>query len=236
MIMKTNEITLKIPAPIAARPGLTLHERVALAFVHEHPRCRNITLARHLGISVRGAEAMLRRLRQLGHIRSAGRGRARRMEVSFPAEPTKKCGVQQETESHTKCKVEQPIIALVQHEPSTSDFAELHLSLYETCLEHGDFESACHHLDLIRERLERDAEFPAEQKTNLLAALAHMENRCFCFRVGREMAEGLPASEQRALALEFCRASPGQLASFRQQMESGELPGEAVKVIGLRSE
>ena len=83
-----------IPPEIAVL-RLTLNEKAALAHITKNPTCTNKALAEIVGMSERGAEAMLHRLRKLGHIRSVGKGRARRIEVLLHVEHTAKCGIQQ---------------------------------------------------------------------------------------------------------------------------------------------
>ena len=231
----TNSIKLEItiPAAIAAVPGLTLQERAALTYVHQHPRCRNSTLARHLGMMERGVEALLHRMRQLGHIWSVGRGRARRIELSFPVELRTECGVQQNEESHTNCGVEQSTVAMVKCEPSTQEFAELHLALAENCVEQGLYKAARGHLEMIRARMVRDESLTPEMKTNLLTYHVVVENQYFAFQAGAEIAGKLPGKQQKELALTLCRASPEKLARIRKLVEANGKLENALEILAL---
>jgi hypothetical protein len=231
----TKDLTITIPAGIAEQPGLSLLERIVLDHIHRFPACSNRRLAKRTGLSVRGIEAMLARLRKHNFVRPVGRGRSRRHELLFDVEHHMNCGKNESEKSHTKCGPQEIAAPACTREPTMAEFAELQLSFCEICFERGLFEAARLHLVAVRERLEQDTEIPAEQKSKLLAALTQMEDRCFCYGVGEQMAEGLPASQQRALAVTFCRASTSQIALFRQCVESGELPDKAVTMIALRS-
>lgn len=218
-----KEITFTIRAPIAALPNLTLIERVALANIGEHPGCSNAPLAKLLGISVRGVEDLLRRLRDSGLIRQIGKGRARQLNLTFPVEQHISRGQSENSVSHIECGVAATAMAVAIPEPSTKDFVTLHLSLYETCLEFGEYEHARKKLELARNRLEADTEIPIDQKSKLLQALKFQEDRCFAFKIGSEMTACLPASEQHELALTLCRASAEKMAMFRERVEAGAL-------------
>ena len=178
----------------------------------------------------------MRRLREQCYIAQTGKGRARRIELLFRVEHHIPGGNEQDEKSHTKCGSQKPAMVVVKHEPSMEEFAELRLSLAEECFGHGFYDAARLHLVAVRQRLECENEFPAKQKTSLLTALHQMEDRYFCYHIGSQMAKRLPANEQRALVLRFCRGSPTQLALFRKKVESGELSHKAVSVIGLGSD
>lgn len=61
-------------------------EKLALHFVHGSPGITNYQLARLLKMQPRGAQDLLRRLRQRGYIVSHGNGRARKMDLAFRVE------------------------------------------------------------------------------------------------------------------------------------------------------
>ena len=90
--MKIPDVTIVIPAAIAALPDLSLAERVALAHLRQWPGTRNSRLANLLGLSERGVEQMLRRLRERGLIPQRGKGHARVLRVIFPVEHHTECG------------------------------------------------------------------------------------------------------------------------------------------------
>src|SRR5882757_7719905 len=124
--MKTKSIEIKIPAGIVALP-ISLSEKVVLEHIRQFPGCSNARLAELLGISGRGVENMLRRLRSQGYIEQVGKGRARRHRLKFKMEAGQEhtlCGNNNNdhscAESHTsrgekrKC---QPI--QIRRQPST---------------------------------------------------------------------------------------------------------------------
>ena len=106
--MKIPDVTIVIPAAIAALPDLSLAERVALAHIADHSACSNGDLARLLGISVRGVEQMVRRFRARGLIQQTGNGHARVFRLLFPVEHHSKCEEHQGAKPHTKSGKHEP--------------------------------------------------------------------------------------------------------------------------------
>jgi hypothetical protein len=215
-----TDLNIVIPAAIAALPGLNLSERVALAHIAKRPGCSNAALAKLLGVSVRGAENLLRRLRANGLIQPVGRGRARQHVLLFPVEHPTLCGKNDDGKSHTECAVAPPALAVVKAEASTYEFMALRLSFFENCMECGEYACAMKHLADIRERLEGDADIASGLKARSLASLKKLENQCFAHGIGARLAEGRPGYVQREIAQTVCRASAEQLALFRQHVES----------------
>src|SRR6266581_8604176 len=87
-----NELTISIPASIAALPDLNLIERTILARIEEWPACHNADLATLTGLSLRGVESTLARLRERDLIQVTGKGRARRLFLQFHVEQHTRCG------------------------------------------------------------------------------------------------------------------------------------------------
>src|SRR6266436_1386743 len=100
--MKPSALTIVIPGEVVCLPDLTIAERITLAHINEFPGCSNFRLAKLLGISVRGVEEMLRRLRERGLIEQVGSGRARTLRLVFPVEHHTKCEENEDAESHIK--------------------------------------------------------------------------------------------------------------------------------------
>ena len=195
-----------------------LTERAALDHIKQHPRCSNASLARVLGFSICGVEKLLRRLRDAGHIQQNGKDRAR--YFLFPVEHLTSGGISDAGESLPRGE-SRPGLAIVKREMPTGDFIAERLSFFENCMAACAYEHAQKHLELARKWLEMDAQFPAEEKTKLLAGLKVQDDRSFAFGVGAMMADGCPAREQRELARTLCRASADQLAVFRERVEAG---------------
>lgn len=228
---EAEDLTIRIPAAIRGLPGLTLAERTALARLDKWPGSSNSALAKLLGISKRGAENLLRRLRRQGLIHQIGKGRARRHKLTFHVEQHTLCGKSEQQEAHTECVVGSSSLALVQPE-QIHDFIAKRLAFYESCFHAGNYDAARHHLTSIRKRLESDTAVGGAM-ANWLLALKAMENRCFGFHVGNEMARELPPGKQEVLALALCRAKPDQLERFRQRVESGACLKDGEGVIRL---
>lgn len=72
---------ITIPLAIDAIPGLDLVEKILLSCVEKYPHGTNERLSALTGLSVRGVQAALARLRKRNHIGTDGRARARRMWV-----------------------------------------------------------------------------------------------------------------------------------------------------------
>lgn len=233
--MNSIELQITIPAAIAAIPGLTLQERAALTYVGQHPHCHNSRLARFLGLTVRGVESLLHRLRRLGHVRSVGLGRARCLQVTFPVEPTIECGVQHHEKSHAFCVVEETKVAGRKSEPSTEEFFELHVALAENCAENGLYKAARSHLEMARLRVEADDTLASETKTTVTANLVVMENRYFAFEVGAEVARKLTVEQSKELTLTLCQATPQKLARIRQLFEAKGKLEDSLEILALPS-
>ncbi len=117
----TNEpqdLTIVIPAGIAALPDLNLVEKAALAHIAKFPGCSNGRLSKLTGLSVRGVEALLARLRKRGLIQMAGKGCARRHEPTFYVEHHTPCGKDEIAESH---KVDPAKLALFRQKVETGE-------------------------------------------------------------------------------------------------------------------
>lgn len=87
-----TELTIHIPVAIASLPNLDLIERAILNRIHERPACRNADLAALTGLSQRGVESTLWRLRERDLIQVTGKGRARRLTLTFHVEHHTQCG------------------------------------------------------------------------------------------------------------------------------------------------
>ena len=87
-----TDINIHILAAIVALPDSDLIEKTILARIHEWPACHNADLATLTGLSERGIESTLARLRDRGLIQVTGKGRARRLWVRFHVEHHSACG------------------------------------------------------------------------------------------------------------------------------------------------
>lgn len=89
----SEDITITIPAAIAALPDLDLIEKTLLARIDESPACHNADLAVLTGLSKRGIQSTLGRLRERDLIQVIGKGRARRLFLRFHVEQHMGCCV-----------------------------------------------------------------------------------------------------------------------------------------------
>jgi biotin operon repressor len=83
--MNTTSLEIRIPAAIAALP-LAISEKLVLTRIAANPDCTNDELAKLLGITERGIKKILQRLKSGGHTDQSGKGRARRLYLTFPVE------------------------------------------------------------------------------------------------------------------------------------------------------
>jgi hypothetical protein len=236
-IPQTNDVTLVIPAAIAALPDLNLLEQAALAHIYKFPGCSNAGLAKRTGLSQRGVEALLARLRKRRLIEMSGRGSARRHELTFPVEPRTKCGKTEVVESHKKCEQsntgESHTVGVCKSEETTLTFINRRLAFYKNCFNSGMLGHAREHLEAARARLELETGISVEEKAKIIATLVPHENRVFALEVGAKMAAKLPPAKQERLALALCNAPPDNLVLFRQQVEAGHLATNAIEVLAL---
>ena len=254
---QTHDVTVIIPAAIAALPDLNLLEKAALAHISRYPACSNAGLSKLCGLSERGIESLIARLRKRGLVEMLGEGRARRHELTLPMEPStncgkaeveesrKKCGSDECDESHAKCGKhaagESPIACDIdtlaspgcKAEEPLAVFSERHFSLHDKCFEAELFDDARKHLELLRARVELDTEISVDQRTEWVRGITNQENRCFAFQTlkNAESNNELSEDQLRATAALVCKADPAQLALFRQQVEAGALPGKAIKLL-----
>jgi hypothetical protein len=104
--MNSHPTIAQIPV-INGIVGLSIAEKVALGFIHNHRRCANEVLAHLLDFSIRGTEQLLLRLRESGHIRQVGRARC--LELAFNVDSRSECGrastdgLAKAPKAHTEC-------------------------------------------------------------------------------------------------------------------------------------
>lgn len=98
-----TDLNLCIPASIVGLQDLNLIEKAILNRIRERPSCSNSGLAKLTGLSVRGIESTLARLKKRGLLGSQGHGQARRLILTFPVEHHAPCGQDLNASSHIQC-------------------------------------------------------------------------------------------------------------------------------------
>ena len=222
-----------MPPEVANLANTTLLERLALAEILRRPTRTNAGLARLLGLSVRGVEAMLRRLRDRGLIKAEGKGRGRCLVPSFHVERHIDGGDGDGDKHHTNEVVQRPQLS---RQPSTVDAVNFRMSAYDNCMSAGAYDAAGAHLQAVRRLLEADTEFSVVQKKPWIEGLVEAENRCVAFRVGAELAAGLTSESQKSLALAICNAPAEKLALLREQIDGGTLTLDATALLECAKE
>lgn len=226
-IYQTKDLTITIPAAIAALPDLNLLERAALAHISRYSACSNASLSKLTGLSVRGTEAMLARLRKRGLVEMSGEGRARRHELMFQVKPRTDCGKTEVAESHKKCGNHASGESLISCAVGTpaSPFPKLD-EVLKNYFSRGLFEDAHKHAELLRAQVELDTTMPCELKAKSIKALTDVENRCFALEKLQSVVastDNLSDAQLDAAIMRVLKADPAKLALFRQRVEAGAL-------------
>lgn len=230
-----KDITLTIPGFIAAEPELSLSEQVALATIHYNPRCSNLLLARKLGLSSRGTENLIARLKGRGLLVQIGSGASRRLRLTFHAEHHTLCADTDTPHLRTNCGERNDDDSLRLAHPSArlSEFEVVvgRRQLISNCLQMGEHEAALQHLVALREIAER--ELTGEPRDQVMRVLADDETVIHGLKVLSEM----PVSRQERIALTSAlgSATSAQLAVLRERFQNqAELAG-AITALALPS-
>ncbi len=250
-------ITIHIVAEIAALPDLNLIERAILNRIHERPDCSNGGLAKLTGLSKRGIESTLARLKKRELIRSRGHGHARRLWLAFPVERCMECGENvnaelhmgcgknQNENTHMECGVdwnsERHTTSGVRTEKSipeiSDDSAKLlqsekgHSDALFNCLLVGAFNQARLHLDGLRQCVGKLSQVAPEMKERNDRVIQTYDSFIFILEAGGECIERRD-ERVRLMPLLF-RASPERLTEVRQQVEAAKARGAPVDLKGL---
>ena len=205
---------------------LTLAERTVLAFIADHPTCSNHRLAELVGMSLRGIEALLRRMILRGYLRSYRKGRARRLELTFPVEHHIPCGDLECAKPHTNCGNQLAVInppGNPQPElPLAEAFEQTMRTIDQIVHEPGwSPETPYRLIQSLITRVENDwADCPEKQ-----AVLDHLIWRRDGFYAVCYCARNLPKQYHRQATRFLLKASPDHLAQLRQRIETGQLAG-----------
>jgi hypothetical protein len=232
--MNNNTIEIKIPGSITALP-LSLSEKVALTHIHQFPGCSNAGLAELLGVSCRGVENLVRRLRGQGYIEQVGQARARRHQLKFKVEVGEDhtfCGNKNDdhscTESHISCGEKHVCRPVPVHRHLSAPTRELtleedynrtigmigHLCQYENPFPDG---IASLYGRILRRIVNEAPESRA--KDNRVKELTTRRDAFVAISV----ASRLPRKYHRQAARLIHDATPEQLAEIRLRVEAGQL-------------
>ena len=248
--MKIPDVTIVIPAAIAALPDLSLAERVALAHIADHSACSNGDLARLLGISVRGVEQMVRRFRARGLIQQTGNGHARVFRLLFPVEHHSKCeehqgakphtksGKHEPGESHRSCGPSAPPAADLPTPPPTQDAVKgRQLSAdamikreYERardCVDRRDLAGALGHYRLLKEQISSLPDGGAKYKSEFIAAVEEEETRVLACKLLFQQARArkMPRQMFNTLVRAIPHLGEQRLSQIRPALDAQERLG-----------
>ena len=214
---------------------LTLNEQTALEFIADHPRCSNRRLADHLRLTVRGAEELVKRLRNAGYLSTRGRGRARRLQVSFPAEHHTECAVVESEKANTRCgdQIAQPVgedrVGRVRPElPLDAQYEQTMRVVDDLALERNYHPSFIYHeLESLIARVESELSDGPVRKAILESVI---QRRDWYFAAQYCLRE-LPNKHHRQANLILNHASPGQLAQFRERVTAAQLTANVPRLL-----
>ena len=227
--------------------GQSLTEQAALAFVREHPACSNRALAKRVGITERGAEEMLSRLRKTGLIRQVGRGRGRRHDLTFPVDAHIQSGKTEMPKSHTECGVDPgPGLAVarkslpsgmgvVKREQSFDQFCDLHFACFEACLRRGRFDDALGHVKALQERLEEVQSCTPDEAARAMKQLGVLEDRVKVYKWVMAQSEYLSDEQTRFLIARVRWADENRLARIADYVKGNPVladPNHLIAMLG----
>lgn len=235
--MKTpaQAYTFTIPACIVALPGLTLPERVVLARLAEQPTTSNGKLVRLTWLTHRGVEALIRRLRQQGHLQLVTVDGTRHLLVPAASASHTECGKPNATTTHTACGPSaappdnSPPDPTVETERQLPSFGalELRLTLARTCLERRDYRNARLHCEAGVQLVTVEEGLDPAVRANGVAALQRSADILFAHEhlMPRLVSYPRPAIETAVCWIE--NAPSAKLAGFRSQFLAGVSPAQA---------
>lgn len=247
-----SELNITIPASIVARSDLNLIEKAILNRIYERPACSNGNLAGLTGLSLRGIEATVARLKKRELIRSSGHGHAHRLWLTFPVERHVECGHNGNGQSHTECGKNQNKNTHMEcgvdwnSQSHTTSGVRNEMSIPETsadpalllqsekrhsdalfkCLLAGEFNQARLHLDGLRQCYGKMTQAAPELKEQLDRVLYIRDSLIFILAAG-ETCAGSHTERVRLIPL-VCEAGPAKLAVVRQQIEAAKARGAPV--------
>jgi Winged helix-turn-helix DNA-binding len=247
-----QDLIINIPASIVALPDLNLIEKAILNRVHERPGCTNPGLAKLAGLSVRGVESTLARLKERGLVCSQGHGPSRRLSLTFAVEHHAECGASVDMQSHTACGTNQsgnshtecgaPVNAQshtmsgVQIDPSATDATKLqtaYVFAQVDCLAKGEFEEARRH---ARQYYSKLAQIEPRARGLTGRWLQNDENIVFVLETGCRDYRRLPERQRVQLARLALNADPETLIEVRKAIATAEANGVVIDLKRLLTE
>lgn len=232
---KGKSLTITVPEAIAVRADLSLVEKIALSIIVRYARCSNQKLARELGLSVRGVENLLVRLRRHNLIRQVGNGSARTLRLTFPVEHHTSCENSESPQTTTKCGTAEfwtHLAVAKEHIAECSfEYFALRREMAANCMAAGEYDAALAHLAKLRQIAERD--LAAAIREGWLAILTDDETVLH----GLKLIDETGASRtQRTVAMAALgRATSEQLAVLRRRLDDGAALGNPIAALTLCS-
>lgn len=256
--MKSADLTITVPAEIVALPNLSLVELVALAHLYEWPGSSNARLAKRLGLSERGIEAMLRRLRQRGLIQQHGKGHARVLRLMFPVEHHTECGENTLEASHKKCGAKpqeahilsgmNPARNAVQAQPNPaqttstattglppSKYIEREMELAGECAMRWEFDDALRRYAHLKDYIANLNDTDSELKAMGLEGVSETETRILAVKLVFDYARStnLPKDRFNALTASIASLSEERLAEIRPTLDAQAQLAKPVDISAL---
>ncbi len=215
--MKPADLNIHVPAEIVAVPDLSLPERVVLATILERPGVANGSLAKLLGCSVRGVEALLARLRKRGLLLQIQDGHSREHRLTPLVATHKKCEISNSGNSDILCGPPPSPLPSVPSQ-SIEDAVEQDLLLAQSYVQIGSIDEALNLYRRVRERIQAEPDLNEDGKRDALAVITGLENRAVALNLAVQVAtaKGLSRSKGMALIGATMKLSPEKLAEIRR--------------------
>jgi hypothetical protein len=218
-----TDLNLTIPAPIMAVPNLNLTERVILTHVNMWPDCTNNDLATLTGLSTRGIESVLARLREQGLVVINGKGRTRRLTLTFNVECHSDCGEHHDEPHHTECGEvadEECHSDQVQvTDPQIMRLKTMALTLCGNVLV-GDLDHARTQLDELQAWQSTQSSVGSDMRQKWPKTLEPFDDLLFAVNESWLGFAMLPADARGQLLSSICGINPQKLTERRWQIEA----------------
>jgi len=208
-----------------AVPNLNLTERVILTHVNMWPDCTNNDLAALTGLSLRGAESVLARLRAQGLVQVHGRGHARRLILTFHVERLMECGEQHDEPSHRECgevaDEECHTDNIRETDPEIARLKEMALALCSSILV-GDLDHARTQLNELLEWQSTRSSIVPDMRQQWANALEPFDDLLYAAAECWLGFALLPLDARARLLMSICGITPQKITERRQQIEAAK--------------
>lgn len=208
-----------------AVPNLNLINRVILTHVSAWPDCTNADLAALTGLTARGVESVLARLREQGLVEIHGKGRARRLTLTFSVEHHSDCGEHHDEPNHTECGDGADKECHTDNIPETDpEIARLKSAAMTLCSNVlvGDLDLARTQLDELQAWQSTQSSIAPDLRQQWAKTLEPFDDLLFAVNVSWLGYAMLPVEARAQLLSSICGINPSVLKERRRQIEAAK--------------